>query len=160
MIEDQSYWFIVYDKIFTIQRYFISFERIVKIILDLKNGEHYIAHYGLDLMLIDHKDFEIIDLNDFNFKFEKIEDLQRVIRILQILDSDNYNLKNFDLCLKGFHFLMKNYDNLRKDKYLMRYEKEYIYIDPEDIEIYDRIPEYYPDLTERILNDSRIKNIL
>jgi len=134
---------------------FLPYDDLINLILDLKAGAHYIAHYGLDLTLIGHEHFEIVDLFDFNFHFENGADIRKVVRILQILDSEYYKFREFE-SISGRFFLYNNFEKLKQMKYLKRNKSEYIYLDSDDFEIFDRLPDFYPDYTQQILQDPRL----
>lgn len=140
--------------IFKKESNFLSYDDLIDLILDLKMGVHYIACYGLYSSI--KSDYsEIIDLFDFNFHFKNKEDIRKVVQILQILDSEDYKFKEFE-SISGRFFLYNNFEKLKKVKYLKRDKSKYIYLDSDDFEIFDRLPDFYPDHTKKILQDPRL----
>lgn len=133
---------------------FISKDNLVEIITDLMNGTKYIAQYGFDLVLVDNKNYELIELEDFNFKFDSEADLRKVINILQILDSEFYQFEKLDKFYKGIFILRDSFfDDLKREKCIKRDEATYLYLEPKFFTEMDRLPENYPDMTNEILNE-------
>jgi len=133
---------------------YINKENLFKIVSDLMNGINYVAQYGFDLILVDNKEYELIELDDFKFKFNSKEDLKYVINILQILDSEYYQferLEDFYLgkCIHRDSF----FDELKKKTCIQIDESKYLYLDTKLFTELDRLPEDYPDMTESILKD-------
>jgi len=114
-------------------------ENIINILIGLKNNENYIAEYGL-LSLTDVKDAELIDLNDFEFRFENKADIERNIELLQILDSDHLKIWNLnDFYSRSIHY-EPIFNKLKEKKVLKRDDKTIIYLDRIDFEVFDRLP--------------------
>ena len=127
-------------------------ENIVDILIGLKNNEDYIAEYGL-LSLADVKNTELIDLNDFEFRFENKEDIERNIELLQILDSDHLKIRNLnDFYSRSIHY-EPIFNKLKVKKVLKRDDETIIYLDKIDFEVFDRLPDTYPDKKYLILED-------
>ena len=105
------------------------------------------------MSLIDNKNAELIDLNDFEFRFENKEDIERNIEILQIFDSDHlkiWNLNNF--YSSSIHY-EPNFNKLKEKKVLKRDDKTIIYLDRIDFEVFNRLPNIYPDKKNLIFED-------
>jgi len=127
-------------------------ENIIDIMIGLKNNENYIAEYGLS-SLTDVKDAELIDLNDFEFRFENQVDIERNIELLEILDSDHLKIRNLkDFYSSSIHY-QPNFNNLKEKKVLKNGDNTIIYLDREDFEVFDRLPNTYPDKKTLILED-------
>jgi len=132
---------------------FIEYDDLVKLLLDLKKGKHYMAIYYDMFSESDKRTTELIDLNDFNFQFKNKENIDRNVRILQIIDSEPYEFREFESTLNGLFFIKRNYEEFKKNRYIRRDKDVYKYLDTEDFEFFDRLPNFYPDKTEKILND-------
>ena len=133
---------------------YISKENLFRIVSDLMKGISYVAQYGFDLILVDNKQYELIELDDFNFKFNSKEDLKHVINILQILDSEYYQIKKLEAFYSGKWIHRDSFfDELKEKKYLQIDESKYLYLDTKLFTEMDRLPEDYPDKTESILKD-------
>lgn len=132
----------------------ISRDRLFMIISDLMKGIGYVAQFGYDLMLVEHKEYELIELDDFKFKYDSEEDLRHVINILQILDSEYYQFEKLDKFYSG-KFIHRDsfFDELKEKKYIKIDESRYLYLDPKIFTEMDRLPKDYPDLTDEILKD-------
>ena len=127
-------------------------ENIVDILIGLKNNEDYIAEYGL-FSLTDVKNAELIDLTDFEFRFENKEDIERNIELLQILDSDHLKIRKLnDFYSRSIHY-EPIFNKLKKKKVLKRDDETIIYLDRIDFEVFDRLPNIYPDKKYLILED-------
>ena len=127
-------------------------ENIVDILIGLKNNDDYIAEYGL-FSLTDVKNAELIDLNDFEFRFENKEDIERNIELLQILDSDHLKIRNLnDFYSRSIHY-EPIFNKLKKKKVRKRDGETIIYLDRLDFEVFDRLPNIYPDKKYLILED-------
>ena len=127
-------------------------EKIVDILVGLKNNEDYIAEYGL-FSIVNVGNPELIDLNDFEFRFEQKEDIERNIELLQILDSDHLEIHNLkDFYSRSIHY-EPIFNKLKEKKVLKRDDKTIIYLDRIDFEVFDRLPNTYPDKKYLILDD-------
>ena len=133
---------------------FISKDKINMILSDLMDGIRYIAQYGYDLIFTDNKKYELIELDDFKFKFGSEEDLRHVINILQILDSEYYQFEKLDKFYIG-KFIHRDsfFDELKEKKYIEIDDSKYLYLDPKLFTELDRLPKDYPDMTDEILQD-------
>jgi len=134
-------------------------EKIVDILVNLKNNANYIAEYGL-LSIANIKKVELIDLNDFEFRFEIKDDIERNIEILQILDSDHLNIRNLnDFYSRSIHY-EPIFNKLKEKKILKEHDKTIIYLDKIDFEIFDRLPNIYPDKKHSIFQDEDMIGII
>ena len=132
----------------------ISRDRLFMIISDLMNGIRYIAQYGHDIAFVENKEYELIELDDFNFKYDSEEDLRHVINILQILDSEYYQFEKLDKFYSVYRFSRDSFfDELKEKKYIKIDESRYLYLDPKIFTEMDRLPIDYPDMTDEILQD-------
>ena len=132
----------------------ISRDRLFMIVSDLMKGIRYVAQFGYDLMLVDHKEYELIELDDFKFKYDSEEDLRHVINILQILDSEYYQFEKLDKFYSGkFIYRDSFFDELKEKKYIKIDESSYLYLNHKIFTEMDRLPKDYPDMTEEILKD-------
>jgi len=128
-------------------------ENIVDILIGLKNNENHIAEYGL-LSLARSENAEFIDLNDFEFRFNNKEDLIRNIELLQILDSDHLKIRNLkDFYSRSIHY-EPIFNKLKEKKVLKSDDQTIIYLDRIDFEIFDRLPNTYPDKKDLIFKDN------
>ena len=132
----------------------ISRDKLFMIISNLMNGIRYVAQYGYDLVLVENKEYEFIELDDFKFKYDSEEDLRHVINILQILDSEYYQFEKLDKFYSG-KFIHRDsfFDELKEKKYFKIDESRYLYLDPKIFTEMDRLPKDYPDMTDEILKD-------
>lgn len=138
---------------------YISKEELFTIVSDLMNGISYVAQYGFDLILVDNKEYELIELDDFNFKFNSKEDLKHVINILQILDSEFYQFKKSEDFYSGIWIHRDSFFyELKEKKYIQIDESKYFYLDTKLFTAIDRLPEDYPDMTDSILKDLSFQN--
>ena len=134
-------------------------EDIVDILIGLKNNERYIAEYGL-VSPITVKNAELIDLKDFEFKFEKKEDIERNIELLQILDSDHLKIRNLkDFYARSIHY-KPVFNKLKEKRVLKRDDETIIYLDRIDFEVFDRLPNIYPDKKCLILENKATIELL
>lgn len=132
----------------------ISRDRLFMIISDLMNGIRYVAQYGYDLVFVENKEYELIELDDFKFKYDSEEDLRHVINILQILDSEYYQFEKLDKFYSGYRMSRDSFfDELKEKKYIKIEESRYLYLDPKIFTEMDRLPRDYPDMTDEILKD-------
>ena len=136
---------------------FISKDKMFTIISDLMKGISYVAQYGFDLVLVENKKYELIELDDFKFKYDTGDDLRHVINILQIMDSEYYQFEKLDKFYSG-KFIHRDsfFDELKEKKYIEIDESRYLYLDPKIFTEMDRLPEDYPDMTDEILEDLSI----
>jgi hypothetical protein len=134
-------------------------DKIVKILLNLKTNENYIAEYG-SLSIGNIRNVELIDLKDFDFRFENKADIERNIQILQILDSDHLNIRNLkDFYSRSIHY-EPIFNKLKEKKILKEGDRTTIYLDKIDFEIFDRLPNIYPDRKQAILEDEEAIRLL
>ena len=134
-------------------------EKIVEILINLKNNENYIAEYGL-ASVSDIKSVELIDLNDFDFRFENRADIERDIHLLQILDSDHLTIRNLnDFYSRSIHH-EPIFNKLKEKKILKEDDRTTIYLDKIDFEVFDRLPNIYPDKKQAILEDDEVMRLL
>lgn len=135
-------------------------EKIVQILIHLKNNKNYIAEYGLS-SIANINDIELIDLNDFNFRFENRADIERNIHLLQILDSDHLTIRNLDDFYSRSIHHKPIFNKLKEKKILKEDDRTLIYLDKIDFEIFDRLPNNYPDKKQAILEDEDVmRNLL
>ena len=127
-------------------------EKIVDILVGLKNNEDYIAEYGL-FSINNVGNPELIDLNDFEFRFEQKEDLERNIELLQILDSDHLKIHKLKDIYSRSIYHKPIFNKLKKKKVLERDGETLIYLDRIDFEVFDRLPNIYPEKKSVILAD-------
>lgn len=141
-------------KILKKDKGYISEENLINIISDLRGSISYIAQYGFDLGIVDNKEYTLIELDDFNFKFDSKEDFKYVINILQILDSEYFQFEKSENFYSG-KWLHRDsfFDELKEKKYIQIDESKYWYLDTNLFTEMDRLPESYPDKTDNILND-------
>lgn len=133
---------------------YIRKENLFKIVSDLMNGINYVAQYGFNLILVDNKEYELIELDDFNFKFNSKEDFKYVINILQILDSEYYQFKKLKEFYSGIDVHRDSFfDELKEKKCIQIDESKYLYLDTKLFIELSRLPEDYPDMTDSILKD-------
>jgi len=135
-------------------------EKIVQILINLKNNKNYIAEYGLS-SIANINDRELIDLNDFNFRFENRADIERNIHLMQILDSDHLTIRNLDDFYSRSIHHEPIFNKLKEKKILKEDDRTIIYLDKIDFEIFDRLPNIYPDKKQAILEDEDVmRNLL
>ena len=130
---------------------FISNAEIITIVSDLMNGISYVAQHGFEAFG-SNKKYELIELDDFNFKYDSNEDLKHVITILQILDSDFYRLEKLEDFYSGKWYHRDSFfEELKEKKFIQVNEESYLYLDTKIFTEMDRLPEDYPNNQDLIL---------